>query len=204
MTIAYVRLLQKQPSLAIDAAVSSLSNSRVAKVQFLAARILVDAGQIERARELAEKLRSEFEKEPQAYATIVDGDIALKTHNPREAVNLFVKANGLFDTWVGHFVLGRAYLEAGAFTQSDSEFDRCIARRGEALALFLDEEPTYGYFMPDVYYFQGRVREGMKSARFSESYQKHLAIRGTSSEDAIAAEVRRRMIRDVSHTPESN
>jgi hypothetical protein len=48
------------------------------------------------------------------------------------------------------------------FTQADSEFDRCIKRRGEALALFLDEEPTYGHF-PPVYYYQGRVREELKT-----------------------------------------
>ena len=30
-----------------------------------------------------------------------------------------------------------------AFPQADAEFDRCLKRRGEALALFLDEETTY-------------------------------------------------------------
>ena len=57
--------------------------------------------------------------------------------------------------------LGLAYLEAGMFAQADSEFDRCIKRRGEALALFIDEEQTYGY-LPAVYYYQGRAREGLK------------------------------------------
>ncbi len=47
--------------------------------------------------------------------------------------------------------------------QADSEFDRCIQRRGEALALFLDEEPTYAFF-PPVYYYRGRVREAMNTA----------------------------------------
>ena len=39
----------------------------------------------------------------------------------------------------------------------------CIKRRGEALSLFLDEEPTYSY-LPPVYYYQGRVREELKNA----------------------------------------
>ena len=56
----------------------------------------------------------------------------------------------ILDTWIGHFDLGRAYLAAGQLLQADSEFDRCIKRQGEALSLFLDEEPTYGYF-PLVY-----------------------------------------------------
>jgi hypothetical protein len=92
---------------------------------------------------------------------------------------------------MGHFDLGRAYLEAGAFTQADSEFDRCITRRGEALALFLDEEPTYGYF-PPVYYYQGRVREGLNNAGFAESYRVYLTIRGQSKEDPLLPDVRRR------------
>ena len=78
-----------------------------------------------------------------------------------------------------------------AFTQADSEFDRCIKRRGEALSLFLDEEPTYGYF-PPVYYYQGRVREGLKSAGFAESYRAYLDIRGQSNDDPLVPEVRRR------------
>ena len=60
----------------------------------------------------------------------------------------------MLDTWIGHFELGRAYLAASAFPQADSEFDRCLRRRGEALSLFVDEEPTYGY-LPTVYYYQG-------------------------------------------------
>ena len=52
------------------------------------------------------------------------------------------EANEMLDTWIGHFDLGRAYLAAGAFPQADSEFDRCLKRSGEALSLFLDEEPT--------------------------------------------------------------
>ena len=91
---------------------------------------------------------------------------------------------------MGHFDLGRAYLEAGAFTQADSEFDRCIKRRGEAQSLFLDEEPTYGY-LPPVYYYQGRVREGLKNAGFAESYRTYLSIRGQSKEDPLLPEVRR-------------
>ena len=104
---------------------------------------------------------------------------------------MLTEANALLDTWIGHFDLGRAYLEAGAFTQADSEFDRCIKRRGEALSLFLDEEPTYGYF-PPVYYYQGRVREALKSAGFAESYRAYLDIRGKSTEDPLLAEVRQR------------
>lgn len=117
--------------------------------------------------------------------------MALKNGDARQAIKLLTDANNQLDTWIGRFVLGRAYLEAGAFVQADSEFDRGIKRRGEAISLFVDEDPSYGYF-PAVYYFQGRVREGLKSAGFVESYKAYLAFRGESKEDPLLTEVRRR------------
>ena len=95
------------------------------------------------------------------------------------------------DSWVGRFDMGRAFLEANAFAEADSEFDRCIKRRGEALSLFLDEEPSFGFF-PPVYYYQGRVREALNNKGFAESYRVYLGIRGTSTEDPMATEARGR------------
>ena len=66
--------------------------------------------------------------------------------------------------------------------------------RGEALALFLNEEPTYGIF-PNIYFYQGRVREGLKSTNFADSYRAYLAIRGASTDDPLVAEARRRAAR---------
>ena len=78
-----------------------------------------------------------------------------------------------------------------AFPQADSELDRSIGRRGEVLSLLADEDPTYGYF-PTAYYYQGRVREGLKSERFAESYRTYLTIRGQSKEGLLLPDVRRR------------
>ena len=102
-----------------------------------------------------------------------------------------MEANALVDTWIGRFDLGRAYLEAGAFPEADSEFDQCIKRRGEALSLFLDETPSYGYF-PAVYYYVGRVRQGMGTKGFAESYQTYLSIRGKAGDDPLLSDVRKR------------
>ena len=61
----------------------------------------------------------------------------------------------------------------------------------DTLSLFLDEDPTYGY-LPSVYYYQGRVREAIKTAGFAESYRAYLNIRGNSTEDPLLADVRKR------------
>ena len=189
--LAYTLVSRGQPGPAIAAAEKALANSKAAKIRFAAARALVEAGGVERARVLAAGLAAELQAEPQAYAKIVEGVVALKEGDPRTAVKVLIEANGLLDTWIGHFDLGRAYLEAGQFPQADSELDRCLKRRGEALSLFLDEEPTYAY-LPPAYYYQGRVREALKNAGFADSYRAYLAIRGQSNEDPLRAEVRRR------------
>ena len=99
----------------------------------------------------------------------------------RQAIKILGDATNVIDTWVTHFDLGRAYLVERAYLQADSEFDRCIKRRGEALSLLVDEEPTFGYF-PTVYYYQGLVREGLKSAKAADSYREYLKLRGASTE----------------------
>jgi hypothetical protein len=105
---------------------------------------------------------------------------------------VLTQANALLDTWLGHFDLGRAYLAAEQFAQADSEFERCLKRRGEALQLILGDEPTYAY-VPPVYYLQGQVRDGMKVDGAADSYREYLKFRGNSSEDPVLPEIRKRV-----------
>ena len=189
--IGFARLSQQRTAPAIAAAEKALSLSQAAKIRFLAGRVFIEAGELTKARQLSTMLGSELQAEPQAYGKILDGDAALKTEDARDAIKLLLEANTLLDTWIGHFDLGRAYLEARQFTQADSEFDRCLKRRGEALALFLDEEPTFAFF-PSVYYYQGRTREGLQSQGFAESYRRYIDIRSGSKEDPLVPEARRR------------
>lgn len=191
-SVAYANLLMGRPRPAAAAAERALAHSKAVAIQFLAGRTFVAAGVTERARELSAGLSQGLQSEPQAYATIIEGELALKAGNAREAVKAFTEANNLLDTWLGHYDLGLAYLALEAYPQADSEFDRCIKRKGEALSLFVDEEPTLGYF-PGVYYYQGRVREGLNSAGFADLYREYLNIRGTSTEDPLLPDIRRRL-----------
>ncbi len=188
--LAYAHVVRRQMREAVAAADKALGHSKAVSIRFLAARIFVEADALPKARALAGELSAELAAEPQAYGKIVEGEIALKKGDARGAIKILTEANGVIDTWLGHFDLGRAYLAVNAFPQADSEFDRCIERRGEALSL-LDEDPTYGY-VPPAYYFLGRAREGLKSAGFAESYREYLKIRGQSSEDPLLPEVRKR------------
>ena len=104
---------------------------------------MIEAGAVAKARPLAAALVAQLPAAPQAYGKILEGLIALKSGDARGAIKALTEANALVDTWFGRFDLGRAYLAARAYPQADSEFDQCIARRGEALSL-LDEDPTFG------------------------------------------------------------
>jgi tetratricopeptide (TPR) repeat protein len=192
VALADNEIRRQQEAAAIAAADRALGISQTVKIRFLAARVLAEAGRTAQASDLAAGLSSALHAEPRAYGSIVAGMVALQRGDHRGAIQSFAEANGLLDTWIGHFDLGRAYLEAGAFVQADSEFDRCLRRRGEALSLFLDEEPTAAA-LPPVYYYQGLAREGLKAEGADAAYRRYLDIRGQSSEDALVGDVKRRI-----------
>jgi len=190
--LAHIQLLRGQKGPAIAAATKASAMSQGIRVRVLAAQTFVEAGEIAKAQELASGLASELQAEPLAYAKIIEGDLLLKSGDAPNAVKTLTDANNLLDTWIGRFELGRAYLGAGDFVDADAELDRCIKRRGEALELFMDNVPTFGYF-PPVYYLQGRAREGLKSPGFAESYRNYLSIRGQAGEDPLLPEIHRRL-----------
>jgi len=189
--LASAQLLRQRNGAALAAADAALRQSQSVKTRFLTARIFLEAGQIARAEETAAMLASEIEAEPQALAKVIEGEIALKNKEPRQAIKTLTEATMLLDTWIGRFDLGRAYLDAGLLPQADSEFDRCFKRRGEALSLFLDDQPTFGY-LPPLYYYRGRVWEELKTSGFADAYRTYLDIRGKAGEDPLLPEVRRR------------
>jgi tetratricopeptide (TPR) repeat protein len=189
-SLAYVHLVRGRKDAAIAAAEKVLASSKVIPYRFLAARVLIEAGAVAPAEALAADLASRLASEPQAYGKILQGEIALKKRDLPQAVKILGDANNVIDTWLGHFDLGRALLEAGEFARADSEFDICLKRRGEAVSL-LNEDPTYGMF-PPLYYYQGRAREGLQTEGFAASYREYLKIRGNSTEDPLLPEIRKR------------
>jgi serine/threonine protein kinase/tetratricopeptide (TPR) repeat protein len=190
-SIAYANLLAGRTQPALAAARKALTLSNAMASRFLAARVLIDGGAIEEARPVAASLSGQLPAEPHAHGRILEGLIALRTGKVRDAVTILGEANGVLDTWFGHFDLGQAYLKAGALPQADSEFDLCIKRRGEALSL-VNEGPSYGYF-PVVYYYQAQVRKGLNTANFADLYRHYLDIRGGSTEDPLARDARKRV-----------
>jgi len=192
VALGNIEKIEGNHSAALSDVDKALKISQSTQIEFLAASTYADAGEFAKAEKLASSLSSALSGESQAYGKIVDGMIALKRKDTNQAVRQIAAANALLDTWIGHFELGQAYMEAGAFPQADSEFDQCTKRRGEAIELFMDNVPTYAYF-PPVYYSQGRTREAMKSEGFADFYKTYLRIRGQSTDDPLAADARHRL-----------
>jgi len=188
--ISRTQVLRHENAQAVNAASKALTLSHEAPVRFLAALTFAETGDATKAQDLAAGLAAEPQVEAQTWAKILEGKLALHRGDKNEAIKALNDANALLDTWIGRFELGRAYLEAGLLVEADSEFDRCIRRRGEAVELLMDNVPTIGYF-PAVYYYQGLVRQQLKNADYADSYRTYLSLRGQAGEDPLLPAIRR-------------
>jgi len=174
--LAQTLLAQGKTKEAVQAADRAASLSQRGSNLFSIALVYVRAGQPERGLKVIETLDAKPNPELQAYARIVEGEIAQQKGSFPEAVDLYYKSTALLNTWIGHLALGCAHLEAQQYIEAHSELDMCLKRRGEAASIFLDDFPSYRYFAP-VFYYLGRAQEGLKSAAAKESYQKFLQIK---------------------------
>jgi tetratricopeptide (TPR) repeat protein/predicted Ser/Thr protein kinase len=191
-TLALTQITLGKTQEAVSSATKASARSKDPSVLYRAAQVYIVAGQEAKALQLVAPLSQRLESEPQIYAKLIAGEAQLKKGNARDALNTFQEAQKLADTWLGHFDMGRAYLDAGAFTEASSEFDVCLKRRGEATSVFLDDVPSY-HLLPAVYYYHGRAREGLKSPGAAESYKTFLSIKEKGAGDPLIADAQRRI-----------
>jgi tetratricopeptide (TPR) repeat protein len=190
--LAVLAAAYRDKAQAVAAANRSLAISPNGNAAFAAARALLVSGQEARALEIAREMGKRLEPEPRSYARLLEGEAQLARGKTQAAIDLFQQARALSDTWIGRLDLGRAYLEAGAFTEASSEFDACEKRKGEAVSVFLDDVPSFRYF-PQVYYYRARVLEGMNSTAAGDSYKTFLVIKAKADpSDALVADARKR------------
>jgi serine/threonine protein kinase/tetratricopeptide (TPR) repeat protein len=193
LLLAEAKLAAGKNSEAVADARSALAHDNGAIVQFSAGRIYAEAGQHASAQSLILQLSSRLDPDSQAYGKLLEGEVSLERGDDKRAIALFLEAEKLSDTWLGRLNLGRAYLEAGAFPEADSELEKCLQRRGEASALYLDDIPTFRA-LPPAYYYLGRAQEGLKSPGASDSFKTFLAIKEQAqSSDRLVLDAQRRL-----------
>src|SRR5579864_716351 len=179
---------QKNQALAaLDKAVSLSKED----VLFAAARLYAEAGDEKKAASLEAALNGKLEPLPQAEAKLVEGEVELQHGKAKDAIKAFQDAEALSDTWLGHFELAKAYLGAEAYAQADSELSECLKRRGESTDVYSDEVQTF-HFFPAVYFYQGRIYDGLKSGAAAEAYRTFLSLKAKDAQDPMVSEARQR------------
>ncbi len=142
---------------------------------------------------IIEELSKRLEPEPKAYAKLIEGEIKQEQGEIQEAILLFQEAQTILDTWLGRFILGKAFLEIESYPEAYSALDSCIRQSGEAASVFFDDTPTYHVVAP-IYYYLGRAQEGLGSPASKDSYQKFLDIRQKADqEDPLIKDARDRI-----------
>ena len=195
VAIGEVKLARGDASGAAKEAQAAVAASPSDSTRIIAGLLLARAGRKVEAEALASELEKRLEPDPLAYAKLIRAELALATKQPRAAVDLAREASKLANPWLGHVVLGRAYLDLEAFPDAHAEFDAALKRRGEATAILLDDVPSYR-FLPAVHYYLGRAQEGEKSAAAAQSYKTFLAFLKSSEPDrGLVADARARLAR---------
>ena len=110
-----------------------------------AAAMYVRLGDIESASAIAEQLGAQLRPQSRAYAKLISGIIELEAEQYIPAIDELKAALGFADLWIIRFYLGQAYLAANYPAESSAEFDAAYQRRGEAMAMFFDDIPTWRY-----------------------------------------------------------
>ncbi len=191
-TLAEAHLALGQKEAAMVAAEKAIAANQGDEIEFTAAAVFIESGKPPRAKSIAAGLSKRLEPEPQVYAKLIEGELRLHQGDARGAIQSFTDAQKLSDTWLGRFLLGRAFLVVDAFAQAFLEFDACRERRGEATSIFLDDEPSYHNFPPVLYYL-GRAQEGLPSAGAVDSYKAFLAIKTNGANDPLVADATKRL-----------
>jgi tetratricopeptide (TPR) repeat protein len=190
-TLAHAHLLANRKADAIAAAQKARAQAGGANVALAAGLVFIRAGEPAKGLAIASELDQRIEPEPRMNAQLLRGEAVLAAGNFRSAIEAFTAAQKIADSWLGRLGLGRAYLAAQAFPDAQAELEACVKRRGEATAVFLDENPTYHLF-PPVYYQLGLAFQGLKSPEAAKSFQAFVDIKG-DGEDPFLDDAKRRL-----------
>src|SRR5437899_614504 len=141
------------------------------------AMLFLSMGKEDAAKKIAKSLEEKLQTQTKAYSQLINGEIAARDGRTSEAVDLFRQSQGSHDSWLSHFLLGRAYVSAGHFPEGLAELEKCESRRGEATDMFFADTFTLRY-LPPLYYWMGRAQQelGMTSTSRA-SFKSYMKIK---------------------------
>jgi eukaryotic-like serine/threonine-protein kinase len=159
-------------------------------VQFQAGMVYLGAGDEKKVKSVADDLERRMGADPRMYALLLQGGLATRKKSHADAVAKFKAATQLVDAWPARYGLGRAYFEAGSYAQALEEFEKVVARKGEATDIFLDFVPTYRVQALAQYHL-ARTQEALKSPVAVESFKAFLAPK-RGNDDPLVADAKKR------------
>lgn len=192
IALSQMYMLQGKKDLALEAANNALDTFRREEFLFSAAEIYVQNGLVDKARNLAAELSKKIQPDHRVYAKLIGGELSMARGDMPNAIQIFLEAQAIADTWYGRYLLGCAYLKAEYYSEAYAEFERCLKRRGEATSVHFNDLPTYRY-LPPVYYYLGRAQEGLNSPAAKDSYQTFLLIKEKGEADWMVEDARKRL-----------
>jgi tetratricopeptide (TPR) repeat protein len=158
-----------------------------------AARVLVAAGRVDDARQIAITLEKMLQTQTIAYSRLINAEIALQQNRYLDAIEAFNDSIKRRDTWLARYLRGRAYVQTEHYTEALDDLGRCLTRRGEATDAFVYETPTVRYLTP-VYYWLGRAQQAVHVADAKKNFEQFLALTSEADPpDPLAADARRRV-----------
>jgi tetratricopeptide (TPR) repeat protein/tRNA A-37 threonylcarbamoyl transferase component Bud32 len=140
LTLARILLARGDRSGATLAATAAMGTGSP-RPEYLAASVAVAAGNETGA---ADKVRVWVKHPVEAWRVagkLLEADLALAHHKPRDAVAAVEEAAQLGATWLVHARLVRAYAEAGDRAAAQHELQWCVDHRGEGAA-FMSPSPS--------------------------------------------------------------
>jgi tetratricopeptide (TPR) repeat protein len=187
VALAEAHAEQGRSTAAITAAETALKLPLSPALQVQAATVILGAGRDSVAKALAVKLSQHTDPQARAYGKILEARIARRQRRMLEAVEAVTAAQKLADVWLARLELGIAYVEAGRAAEGLAELEKAYNRRGEAVAIALDEVPSFRYFAP-VPYWLGRANEALGiSPTAIKNYEEYLKFdRGSGLQAADA------------------
>ena len=190
--LANTYILLGQNDIALKLADQAYAEEKEIDVRIPVSQIYLQVGSVAKASSIASEINAQLEAEPRAYAKIIEGEISKKQGDIQKAIELFNESQQLLDTWLVHLSLGKAFLEAEAFTKAHSEFEICLRRGGEAASVFFNDNPSFFYF-PQLHYYLGLTLEGLGSPAAADSYQRFLQIKLKGEGNWMIEDARRRL-----------
>jgi len=152
-----------------------------------AAMMAIERRDVDEARVVTDELTRRGDPKARAYGRMLEGLMLEAEGRSTDAIFALRDAIDIADLWLIRLEIGKAYLRAGSYTQALDEFTALGLRRGEATALFFDDQPTYRY-VSELSYWRGRVREALGNEPAArQNYEEFLVLRpqgGVLADDA--------------------